>query len=245
MRWILDCSVYLSSSTNEYVACLLTASIIGSVPTTGLTQLERSALSDARMADAAVKLICERGTEATTLKDVGVLAGYSRGLAGYRFGTKAGLWAFLFRTIGEEWLSELALAAADTDGLATIHAALDAHCRFLLDSSDRIRAFYILWFDSVGPHAELRDVIAAVHQRRQRDVERWIQSGIDNGTIRPDADVRGVAEQYSVAVVGIVYQWLASPLAHAEVRRLHAGLKAQMTLSLSPIGDHTHAVAEP
>jgi AcrR family transcriptional regulator len=199
-----------------------------------LTQPERSALSDERMADAAVALICERGAAATTLKDVGVRAGYSRGLAGYRFGTKAGLWAFLFRTIGEEWLAELGLAVAGTTGLDTIRAALDAHCRFLLDSSDRIRAFYILWFDSVGPDAELRDVIAGVHRRRQRDVERWIRSGIENGTVRADADVRAVAEQFSAAIVGIVYQWLVSPLAHAEVRRLHAGLKAQMTLALSP-----------
>ena len=52
------------------------------------TQEERSALSDARMADAAVALICERGAADTTLKDVGVRAGYSRGLAGYRFGVK-------------------------------------------------------------------------------------------------------------------------------------------------------------
>ena len=96
------------------------------------TQLERTALSDARMADAAVKLICERGAAETTLKDVGLLAGYSRGLASYRFGTKAGLWSFLVRTIGEEWLAELEQSVADTTGLDTIHAAIDAHCRFLL-----------------------------------------------------------------------------------------------------------------
>jgi len=42
------------------------------------------------MADAAVALICERGAAATTLSDIGVLAGYSRGLASYRFGSKAG-----------------------------------------------------------------------------------------------------------------------------------------------------------
>src|ERR1700683_3319081 len=116
---------------------------------TGLTQVERSALSDARMAEAAVALICERGADGTTLKDVGLLAGYSRGLASYRFGSKAGLWSFLVRTIGEEWLAELGKAVDGTCGLETIHAAVDAHCRFLLDSSDRTRAFYVLWFDSV------------------------------------------------------------------------------------------------
>ena len=48
------------------------------------TQAERTALSDARMLDAAVSLICERGTAGMTLKEVGERAGYSRGLASYR-----------------------------------------------------------------------------------------------------------------------------------------------------------------
>src|SRR5450755_1981727 len=174
---------------------------------TRFTQEERSALSDARMADAAVELICERGAAGTTLTDVGVRAGYSRGLASYRFGSKAGLWSFLVRTIGEEWLGELRRAVAGTGGLETIHAAVDAHCRFLLDSSDRIRAFYILWFDSVGPDPDLRTVITSAHQRRQRDVERWITSGIKSGTIEPNVDVSGVAEQFCAAVIGIVYTW--------------------------------------
>jgi AcrR family transcriptional regulator len=198
------------------------------------TQIERSALSDARMTGAAVSLICERGAAATTLKDVGVLAGYSRGLASYRFGTKQGLWSFLVKTIGEAWLAELQQAVAGTSGLDTIRAAVDAHCRFLLESDDRIRAFYILWFDSVGPHAALKDVIANIHERRRADVEAWIRSGVANGTIRADVDVRGVAEQFCAAIIGIVYQWLVSPLVDARVQELHTGLIAQMTLALRP-----------
>ena len=201
---------------------------------TGRTQPERSAISDAAMAAAAVTLICDRGAAATTLKEVGTLAGYSRGLAGYRFGTKAGLWSFLIKTIGEEWLAELRLAATGTSGLDTIHAAVDAHSRFLLDSSQRIRAFYILWFDSVGPDSELREVVAKVHERRRRDVERWIRDGIGDGTIRADADVRAVAEQFGAAIIGIVYQWLVAPLHHDHVRQLHADLKDQMTRALAP-----------
>jgi AcrR family transcriptional regulator len=186
------------------------------------------------MTDAAVRLICERGADGTTLKDVGLLAGYSRGLASYRFGSKAGLWSFLVGTIGEDWLAELGRAVAGTCGLETIHAAVDAHCRFLLDSSDRIRAFYVLWFDSVGPDEALRTVITSAHERRQRDVEAWITSGLEAGTIRPDVDVRSVAEQFCAAIIGIVYTWLVSPLAHDEVRNRHAGLKDQMTRALGP-----------
>jgi AcrR family transcriptional regulator len=196
---------------------------------TGLTQPERSALSDARMADAAIALICERGAAATTLKDVGLRAGYSRGLASYRFGSKEGLWAFLIHTIGEEWLAELQQVVAGTTGIETIHAAVDAHCRFLLESSERIRAFYVLWFESIGPDPSLRTVIVGAHARRQRDVEAWITTGIAAGTVRADVDVRSVAEQFCAAIIGIVYTWLVAPLACAEVHRLHDGLKQQMT----------------
>lgn len=202
------------------------------------TQEERSAQSDARMADAAVALICERGAAGTTLKDVGVRAGYSRGLAGYRFGSKSGLWAFLVRTIGESWLAELQAAVDGTAGLETIHRAIDAHSRFLLDSSDRIRAFYILWFDSVGPDAELKTVIARIHERRREDVEAWIRSDLDRGSIRADVDVRAVAEQFCGAIIGIVYQWLVTPLDHARIRQLHLDLKHEMTRALAPVTPH-------
>src|SRR5690606_16138474 len=98
-----------------------------------LTQAERTAISDARMLDAAVRLIVERGTEKTTLKDVGELAGYSRGLAGYRFGSKEGLFSFVVHAISEEWLQELKQATAGKVGIDAIHAATDAHYHFCLE----------------------------------------------------------------------------------------------------------------
>jgi AcrR family transcriptional regulator len=205
--------------------------------TAARTQPERQAFSDAAMAAAAVALICEHGAAATTLKDVGMRAGYSRGLAGYRFGSKAGLWAFLVHTIGEEWLAELRRAASGTTGLQTLHAALDAHCAILTESPERFRAFYTLWFDSVGPDPALRMQIARIHERRRHDVERWISDGIASGTVRPDADVRDVAEQFVSQIVGIVYAWLvANPDTpdHGRVAEQHAHLKRQMTDALAP-----------
>jgi AcrR family transcriptional regulator len=197
------------------------------------TQEERQAISDAAMADAAVRLICERGAAATTLKDVGVRAGYSRGLAGYRFGSKAGLWAFLIHTIGEEWLAGLRRAVAGTSGLATLHAALDAHCAMLVQSPERIRAFYVLWFDSVGPDPALRAQMSRIHARRRRDVERWIADGAAAGTVRADADVRAIADQFVAQVVGIVYEWLVAAPDAAWVTRQHDQLKDQMTRALA------------
>ncbi len=196
------------------------------------TQAERTALSDARMLDAAVALICERGSAGTTLKDVGERAGYSRGLASYRFGNKGGLFAFIIRSIGDDWLKELRRAVQDKVGLEAIEAAADAHYRFIVEGSDAIRAFYVLWFDSIGPDPELQRVVANIHERRRRDVVAWIESGVAAGRIRPGVDRRGVAEQFCAAIIGIVYQWLVAPDAHEHLRALHESLKHHTALAL-------------
>jgi len=196
------------------------------------TQAERTALSDSRMLDTAVHLIVERGADGTTLKEVGELAGYSRGLAGYRFGSKANLFSFIVRSVGEEWLRELGQAVENKVGLDAITAAADAHYHFVLEAADRIRAFYILWFISIGPDMEFKQVIAHVHERRQEDVEAWIRRGVAAGTVKEDIDVRGIADQFCAAIIGIVYQWLVTPDAHDSIKQLHEGLKQQMVVAL-------------
>ena len=197
------------------------------------TQAERTALSDARMLDAAVSLICEHGAAGTTLKDVGERAGYSRGLASYRFGNKRGLFAFIIRSIGESWLRELRRAVKDRVGLAAIESASAAHYRFITDGQDHIRAFYILWFDSIGPDPELKRLVGSIHERRRRDVAEWIRRGIERGEIEHNVDVTGTADQFCAAIVGIVYQWLANPHDTAHVRSLHESLKHQAALALA------------
>ena len=49
-----------------------------------------------KMLDATVDLIVTRGPSATSLKEVGLKAGYSRGLASQRFGSKDKLMALFY-----------------------------------------------------------------------------------------------------------------------------------------------------
>lgn len=201
------------------------------------TQAERTALSDARMLEAAIALICERGGAGTTLKDVGEHAGYSRGLASYRFGNKAGLYAFMVRSIGESWLRELHSAVRDKVGLAAIEAATDAHYRFIVDAEGPTRAFYVLWFESIGPDPELRQVIQGIHARRRRDVKAWIDRGIERGEVDGEVDAQAVADHFCASIIGIVYQWLVTPGATGHLRLLHETLKHQTALMLSHTPD--------
>ncbi|MBI1732174.1 MAG: TetR/AcrR family transcriptional regulator [Gammaproteobacteria bacterium] len=184
------------------------------------------------MLEAAVRLIVERGIERTTLKEVGELAGYSRGLAGYRFGSKGGLYSFVVKSIGEEWIRELTRVTEGKVGVEALTAATDAHYRFCVEAPDHVRAFYILWFESIGPGSEYKDVIAGIHRRRQRDVMEWIRMGIDGGRISPAVNAEKVARQFCAAIIGIVYQWLVNPGELPEIESMYSELKRTMQLLL-------------
>ncbi len=203
-------------------------SLVERAPDARLSQAQRTAVSDARMLEAAIRLIRERGVEKTTLREVGELAGYSRGLAGYRFGSKEGLFGFVVRSIGEEWIRDLLAGTRGKTGLDAIEAAVDAHLRFVARAPDHVRAFYILWFESIGPGSGIRDVIARVHERRYRDVQSWIRAGIEQGDIEPAVDAPLIAEQFAATIVGIVYQWLVGPESLDRIRAQHEGLKQTM-----------------
>lgn len=198
-----------------------------------LTQAERTALSDTRMTETAIELIVRHGVAGTTLKEVGEAAGYSRGLAGYRFGSKEGLISHVVRAIGDEWLQALKQVTEGKTGLDAILAATNAHCRFCREAPNHVLAFYILWFESVSPGATSKDIMTGIHQRRQKDVAAWINAGKAEGAIDPAIDADLVAEQFCSALIGIIYHWLIKPDATDEVERLHEGLKSVMQKLLS------------
>lgn len=171
------------------------------------THQERSDLSDKLMLEAAVALILEKGTEKTTLKDVGERAGYSRGLAGYRFGSKAGLFTFVLRALSEYWLRDLQQATMGKKGIDAIAAATLKHAQMFdsrSTSANNIRAFYTLWFDAVSAETDVQDVVINIHQRRQKDLTQWI---IEDSSLEPfHAQASNIAEQYNASLNGIAYQ---------------------------------------
>lgn len=172
------------------------------------TQAERTALSDARMLEAATALILECGTHNTTLREVGERAGYSRGLASNRFGSKEGLFSQLVRDFNRRWAEELRRTVGDSTGLEAFSAALDAVEYFLLTRSNEMKALYILWFESISSHEEVRARLARNHKAYRRDAERWVREGIRQGTIRDTIDPECFAVEFASLIFGLIYQWL-------------------------------------
>lgn len=176
-----------------------------------MTQAERTALSDSRMYAAAIKLICETGTHNTTLKDIGERAGYSRGLASNRFGSKDMLFAKLIHNFNTRWADQLEKHLAGHSGLSSIFAALKSVEDFLIEESDYMRAMYILWYESIGSHSEVRARLTEHHHAYRRDVAEWVQRGQEEGSIVDHIDPRQYAIQYCSFVFGTIYQWLVAP----------------------------------
>lgn len=198
-----------------------------------LTQAERTEISDQSMLEATVKLVVERGPAGTSLKDVGVLAGYSRGLASQRFGSKDKLFSFVVRRLGRLWLAQLKTVTEDKTGLNAVEHAIDEHYRFCLDAPDYVRTLYTLWFEAVTSESQLSITMNDIHQRRFRDVVNWIVDAPDiNESVKIQAE--SIAAQFSATVVGLVYYWISNPEKVIEIKDLHEGLKRTMNLLLRP-----------
>lgn len=178
--------------------------------TAGLTQAERTAISDRAMLDAAIELLLEHGTEKTTLAMIGDRAGYSRGLATYRFGSKAGLYDTLCKTIGRSWLEYLKRGVDGKTGIDAMCAALDTVFQWVTDSPREARVLQILHCGSASPGSEFQDTSIGIHRRQQSDVVKWIEDGKRTGHIRDDVDAHSVAAQYVAYTSGISYLWLIS-----------------------------------
>jgi AcrR family transcriptional regulator len=163
------------------------------------------------MFEVAIELVNERGTAKTTLKDIGEGAGYSRGLASYRFGSKDGLWMELFARFDDIWKAHLSQYLTGKQGLAALEAAIQAQRDIFARESGYLRAMYILWYESLGRESDIRANLANHHVIYRRDVQQWIEEGQAAGDIRADVDPEHFATGYCSTMFGTIYQWVVAP----------------------------------
>jgi AcrR family transcriptional regulator len=165
------------------------------------------------MFSAAMTLISEQGVNRTTLREICESAGYSRGLANYRFGSKEKFLQELLRHFNHAWSDQLNSHIEGKTGLGTFMSAIDALEEFLVERAPYMRGGYLIWYESIGGNSAMRAQLAQNHRQYRGDVERWLRDGIRNGSIRADIDVKHFAAFYISFVSGTIYQWLVSPRA--------------------------------
>lgn len=199
--------------------------------TSARTQAERSAQSDRAMLDAAVDLVLEYGTDKTTLAMIGETAGYSRGLATYRFGSKAGLYDALCKSISRDWLEYLTRGVGDKTGIEAMCAALDAIRKFFEESPREARVLQILHCGSASPGSEFPETSVAIHRRQRSDVAAWVRDGQARELVRGDVDADAVAAQYVSYISGLSYLWVTSPETF-DFETTNAEMKRQLQTAL-------------
>ena len=137
-------------------------------PAVRRTQAERRDESGRSLLEAAIEVVAEQGVSAATFESIGRKAGYSRGLATQRFGSKQKLIEAVINHLHER--QEAALAENRIDelpGLEAVLAYVDVYLRGLALNSEG-RAYFMLLSAAVADAASLRAAFAAEHARVER-----------------------------------------------------------------------------
>ncbi len=174
------------------------------------THAERTALSDQRMFQSTIELLCEGGINGTTLKDVGERSGYSRSLAAARFETKARLLASLLQTMNARWAAEMADYMTGRTGLDAILAILDAVEQFLRQRPMWTKALFILWYESISS-SDIKGALGDTHVREREGIVALVVQGQQEGSINKDVSPEYFSIQFMSLIFGTIYQWTISP----------------------------------
>ena len=172
----------------------------------------QSAQTRKRLIEAAGELFAEQGYAGTSILHIAERSGISRGSVAWHFGSKDGLlWAVVEDAFAQWEQTVLVPDVGETIGLDAVRAALRSHRRFLEGDTTRLRLFYVLMFDAIGPREDLRARFAQLHTHLRDLCQDWLAAGQEAGEIRGDVDPRAVVTVLIGAVGGIAYQRLIDP----------------------------------
>lgn len=175
------------------------------------TQAERRDESGRSLVEAAIAVVARDGVNAATFDAIGREAGYSRGLASQRFGSKQGLIEAVIQHLHAE--QEAALIAYGTDaldGFEAILAFVDGYMR-ALEAGEGGRAYFMLLSSAVADAGELREAFAAEHARIERRLEALVLAGQAQGAIRREIDADAAALMIGSLLFGVSMQMLVDP----------------------------------
>jgi AcrR family transcriptional regulator len=181
-----------------------------SKPKRRATQLERTEAARAKIIEGAFKCIGSRGYNQTTLTDIATVAGCSRELPRYHFGSKENLLKALLDDTHDEWIRQLKAAMErGIKGVDAVALIADGFARIYREDSSVMRGRLTLTLGAADPgNSQLR---AQVHAMQEEVVELFGQL-IASG-LKPKSDYKPKALSSILfgALRGIAYQWMTEP----------------------------------
>ena len=183
------------------------------------TQAARRDESERRLLEATLTLIVRDGVSAATFDRIGQAAGYSRGLASHRFGSKEGLVRALIDFLNarrDEVVDRLNLD--HVTGLEALLTYAGAHFDEMAAKPD-VRAYFTLLAAAVADLSEIRAAFAQSHERAKATLEGYIARGQREGVIARDVDAGAASLMVGSALMGVAMQAIVDPaFDHARVR---------------------------
>ncbi|MAS44917.1 MAG: hypothetical protein CML43_17635 [Rhodobacteraceae bacterium] len=173
-------------------------------------QAERRRESDRRMLRAAIALIARHGAKGASLAQIGLAAGYSRGLPAERFGAKLALLGAVMDASLAWFDRYLESRLAGKSGLAALRARVLAHGEGVRDSSEAAICLYQLMVDASGPEPELAPRVTQLHATYREGFLRHLREAEAAGELCGGVDLERTAGVLLSIIHGLCLQHLGA-----------------------------------
>jgi len=170
------------------------------------TQKERVEESNGRLIVAAIELFGKQGYERTSAEQIGIEAGYSRGMVHRRYGSKERLLRVLFET---ELRDRLTPVPDDgLPGLEQICEQVDRIIDFANADERMARAFFVLCFETASQNLELGSAFRDWFVEYEDQMKATLRRGQADGSITASLNADYEAQQFVSNCLGLAYRWL-------------------------------------
>lgn len=132
---------------------------------TSKTQIQRKEEAVRKILDAAIELIAQRGVKDLTMAEIGIHAGYSRGLPHQHFGSKENLIDAVLHAIVEKFNQRRTNQKTVPDGVESIKALFSTYLERDTASWQASKAFIFLISDASLPESPHRDFINKLNKK--------------------------------------------------------------------------------
>lgn len=200
------------------------------------TQAQRREESDHRLMAAAARIIAEEGYTAATLERVGEAAGFSRGLASRKYGSKDGLIEAVIRHVSAHVNAQVDAALDGVEGPAAQVLVLVDRFVALVQDDPMVRAYFVLFSAMIANRLETRATFAEVQEQFGARIEAPIRAAQAAGRIAAAPSATMLAYLVGSLLAGIAIEATmdhASPFAPEELR---AGLALPLRRALGIAG---------
>lgn len=167
---------------------------------------KRRQTSDGRMLRAATALIASRGVAGASMAQIGLDAGYSRGLPMQRFGSKRALLMAVLDAIEARFLRHVERRVGDKVGREAVAERIRLQLEAVRDMPESAIALYHLIIESTGSMPELQERVTRLQNAYHDNLRGYLIQAHDMGELGSDIDVDYAVRIISGTISGMSMQ---------------------------------------